>query len=128
MTKEIHEMIEKAKRSLLAAQRLYKDEDYDFATSRAYYAMFYMVEIVLLTKDLSFSKHSGTIAAFGQYFIKTGIFDKKYHKMLTSAFKARNIGDYGFYEKISKEEAQAVLNDAEIFVRELESYIKNMSG
>ncbi len=36
--KEIRELLEKARRSLLAAERLLRDGDSDFAVSRAYYA------------------------------------------------------------------------------------------
>lgn len=38
---------------------------YDFAVSRAYYAMFYIAEAFLLGQDLSFSSHAGVISAFG---------------------------------------------------------------
>lgn len=41
MKQEIQKLLEKARRSLKAAQRLFQSGDYDFAISRAYYAMFY---------------------------------------------------------------------------------------
>lgn len=124
MGEEITEIIEKAKRSLIAAQKLYKDGEYDFSASRAYYAMFYMAEAVLLTKDLSFSKHSGVISAFGQYFVKSELFDKKYQKMFSEAFEIRNIGDYSFSRKISKEESEKILKNAEEFLMETEKFLK----
>ena len=40
MTSEISELLTKARRSLDAAKRLSRDGDFDFAVSRAYYAMF----------------------------------------------------------------------------------------
>ena len=126
MIGEIKDIVNKAQRSLKVAQRLYKDGEYDFAVSRAYYSMFYMATALLLTKELSFSKHSGVISAFGQYFIKPGIFDKKYQKMFTEAFKARNIGDYDFSEEISEYEVKNVLETAKIFLGETEKYLKKM--
>lgn len=69
--------VEKAKESLQAANSLFDGGFYDFSASRAYYAMFYCAEAVLLTKNLSFSKHSAVITAFGKEFIKTGIFPQK---------------------------------------------------
>jgi len=124
MREEITEIIKKAKRSLKAAQKLYEDGEYDFSTSRAYYTMFYMAEAVLLTKDLSFSKHSGVISAFGQHFVKSEIFDKKYQKMLSEAFEIRNIGDYSFSRKISKEEFERIFKNAEEFLMETEKFLK----
>ncbi|MBW1856598.1 MAG: HEPN domain-containing protein [Deltaproteobacteria bacterium] len=124
MREEITEIIKKAKRSLKAAQKLYEDGEYDFSASRAYYTMFYMAEAVLLTKDLSFSKHSGVISAFGQHFVKSEIFDKKYQKMLSEAFEIRNIGDYSFSRKISKEEFERIFKNAEEFLMETEKFLK----
>lgn len=70
--------MEKGRRSLEAGRSLYSRGDYDFAASRAYYAMFYLVEALLSSLGLSFSKHSAVISAFGQHFVKTGEFrDRK---------------------------------------------------
>jgi uncharacterized protein (UPF0332 family) len=51
---DILALIKKAEESLEAAESLFKMGFYDFSASRTYYAMFYMTEAVLLTKNLSF--------------------------------------------------------------------------
>ncbi|PIY16639.1 MAG: hypothetical protein COZ15_05010 [Elusimicrobia bacterium CG_4_10_14_3_um_filter_49_12_50_7] len=79
---EITKLINKAERGIKTANRNLTDECYDGAVSRAYYAMFYCAEALLLTKDLRFSKHSAVHSAFGQYFAKTGEIKKKLHKIL----------------------------------------------
>lgn len=81
--------------------------------------MFYMAEAVLMTKGLSFSKHSAVISAFGQHFVKAGILNKKYHKMLSDAFEIRQIGDYSYLREISDEEALRVIKNAEDFLNEI---------
>jgi uncharacterized protein (UPF0332 family) len=70
--KEIAELLDKARRSLLAAERLRDAGDYDFAVSRAYYAMFYAAQALLLRRGIRRSKHSAVIAAFNEQFIKSG--------------------------------------------------------
>ena len=102
----INSLIEKAKRSVEAAKRLSDSGDYDFSVSRAYYAMFYCAEALLLTKDLSFSKHSAVIAAFGKHFVKTGLLPSTLHSYLRDAFKDRQTGDYEAVIAISKEQAE----------------------
>ena len=124
MNPEIEKIIDKAKRSLETAKRLYQDGDYDFVASRAYYSMFYMAEAILLTKEFSFSKHSAVISAFGKNFIKTGIFPNKYHQMLIDAFRTRNIGDYGYEEDVTGDEADIILKNAEQFLGKVEEYIE----
>ncbi|HHE04695.1 MAG TPA: HEPN domain-containing protein [candidate division WOR-3 bacterium] len=123
MREEINKIIEKAERSLKTAKELFNKGDYDFAVSRAYYTMFYMAEAVLMTKGLSFSKHSAVISAFGQHYIKTGIIDKKYHKMFSDAFEIRQIGDYNFLREISEEEALIVVKNAEDFLNEIRRFL-----
>lgn len=44
-----------------------------FAASRAYFATFALAQAYLLGQELSFSRHSAVIAAFGQHFAKSGI-------------------------------------------------------
>lgn len=41
---QIERMMKKAHRSLKSAQNLFEDGDYDFASSRAYYGVFYAME------------------------------------------------------------------------------------
>jgi len=123
MKEDIQKLIKKGKRSLESAYELYKLEYYEFAVSRAYYAMFYLAEAALLSKDLVFSRHSGVIAGFGQHFVKTGIFSKELHDWLRTAFDERAIGDYGYDVIITKEEADEVLKNAKEFITHVELHL-----
>ena len=85
--KEIKSLVEKAKKYLRSAE-------IESSVSRTYYAMFYCAQAMLLTKNLSFSSHRGVISAFGEHFIKTGIFPKEMGRELNRAFEKRQLGDY----------------------------------
>jgi uncharacterized protein (UPF0332 family) len=61
---EIRALIEKAKESLDVAKKLVRDDHYDFAACRAYYAMFYIAEALLADLGQSYSRHSAVIAGF----------------------------------------------------------------
>jgi uncharacterized protein (UPF0332 family) len=91
---EITALLIKAKRSINSAKKLFEDGNTDFSASRTYYSMFYLVEALLLTKKLKYSKHFAVISAFGREFIKTGIFPQKFHFYIIAAFDLRNAGDY----------------------------------
>ena len=122
--KEIQSLIKKAKRFIKTAEMLIKEGDYDSSISRSYYSMFYTVEALLLTKELSFSSHKGVISAFGEHFIKTGLFPKEMGKALNRAFGKRQIGDYDYSSVLSKEEAQEILNDAKKFIGKITEYLE----
>jgi len=63
---------ERAKEALEDARILLSAKRYYSAVNRIYYAMFYEVVSLLLTKELSSSKHSGVRAYFNEHFVKTG--------------------------------------------------------
>ena len=94
MTPEQEALLNKASNSHKAAELLATQGMHDFAVSRAYFAMLYVTEALLLTKGLSFSKHSGAIAAFGQHFAKPGLVPAEFHRRLIEAQNSRNVADY----------------------------------
>lgn len=55
-------LLEKAQRSIDAAERLLKEGDTDFAASRIYYAYFHVAQALLLTRRLQFSRHGQVLA------------------------------------------------------------------
>lgn len=94
MKSETRRLLEKAQRSLAAAETLLRAGDVEFATGRAYYAMFHTAQALLREKDLRYRKHASVHAAFGRHFAKTGLVDPKYHRWLLDAFDERLRGDY----------------------------------
>lgn len=117
MKTETQALFRKARRSLQAAESLWQDGFLDFAASRAYYAMFYTAEALLIEQDLSYSSHSAVIAAFGKTFAKTGILDAKFHRYLLDAQDVRNIGDYSIGPGVSEDQVRDSMMWAEEFLK-----------
>ncbi len=122
--RDISDLVKKARECIEAAKDLFRSGYYDFSSSRSYYAMFYVTEAVLLTKDLSFSKHSAVIGAFGKEFIKTKIFRRELWEYVVSAFDMRQLGDYGASGSIDKEDAQILIEQAGKFIDSGETYLR----
>lgn len=123
MTEEVRDFLDKSRRSIEAAKLLFSDGHYDFAASRAYYAMFYALEALLLDKGLSFSKHSALIAAFGKIFIKSGLFDSRFHRAVLHAFDLRNAGDYDTVRNVDEEQVSREIADAGELLEEIKRYL-----
>lgn len=122
--KELNDFIEKAEKFLITAKHALDIGDYDSCVSRSYYAMFFMAEVVLLTKGKSASSHKGVISLFGEHFVKTGIFKRNLGKALNDAHDKRLVGDYGIGFTVTEEEAKVLLEIAQNFVRELKNHLK----
>jgi uncharacterized protein (UPF0332 family) len=121
---EVRALLEKAKRSQKAAAKLFKDGDFDFAASRAYYSLFYTAEALLLSRELSFSSHSAVIASFGKEFAKTGALNPKFHHYLMESQDRRNIGDYSVLAEVTKEQVSEMLAWAKEFIKAAENYLR----
>lgn len=116
MTPEQSALLRKATESIQAAQLLSSQKFYDFAVSRAYYAMFYVAQAILLGEGYSFSKHSTVISQFGQHFAKTGRVPVKYHRYLIDAQDSRLLGDYSAMTNLSAVDADEAIDRAQEFV------------
>jgi len=121
--KEIETLIQRAERAIKSAELLLKEGDVDTSVSRSYYAMFYVTEALLLTRELKFSSHRSVISLFGEHFVKTGIFKPEMGKRLSKTFEKRLIGDYSFAPEIDDEAAKEALCWAKEFVREIRDYL-----
>lgn len=115
--------IEGAQEDLETAKELLSLKRYRAAVNRAYYAIFSIVNAVLLTKKIERSKHSGVEAAFIQNFVKTGVFETEYGKTFDYVRKKREESDYSVKIKIDEETAKKIVGDAEKFITRLRQYL-----
>ena len=122
---QIQALIEKARRYLRSAELLIRDGDYDSAVSRAYYAMFFSAEEALLKRKMNFSSHKAVISAFGQLFLKTGIFEKRLGRDLNIIFDERQLGDYETNFSISEDNARHAFETARGFVDQITEWLKS---
>ena len=95
----------------------------NIAAARAYYAMFYIAEALLLSRGLTFSSHSAVIAAFGKEFSRSNELDPKFHRYLIAAQETRQIGDYVISSDVSSGEAAQVVAWAEEFLSAASKYL-----
>jgi len=120
MMPETARLLQKARDSRQAAALLAGANFREFAAARAYYAMFYAAQALLLERRLSYNNHSAVIAAFGCEFAKTGMLDPRLHRYLLDAQDLRNVGDYGIEGPISAAQVAEVFDWADEFIAVVE--------
>jgi uncharacterized protein (UPF0332 family) len=72
MSEGILPLLGKACENIDAAKLLLNEGFIDVAITRAYFAMFYCAQALLLEKGITGSSHKRVISAFGQYLVSTG--------------------------------------------------------
>ncbi|AAD36082.1 MULTISPECIES: HEPN domain-containing protein [Thermotoga] len=116
----------RARECLDDAKLLLKNERLHSAVNRIYYALFYQVSALLLAKGLSFSKHSGVLAAFNREFVKTGKVNKELGKFYNRMFEHRKTGDYGELVEFEEENVKDWIRKAEGFLDAIEKLIEDL--
>ncbi|OGO29988.1 MAG: hypothetical protein A2Z16_01660 [Chloroflexi bacterium RBG_16_54_18] len=117
-------LFKRAQERFKAARILILEDLPNIAASRAYYALFYVAEALLLDRGLTFSSHSAVIAAFGKEFSRTNDLDPKFHRYLIAAQDTRQIGDYGINKDVATNAAEELVEWAEEFFKVAIDYLR----
>lgn len=116
--------MQRAEEDLRAAQINLENNLYKAAINRSYYSIFHAIRSVNVLDDFDASKHSSVIAHFNQYHVHTGDFERGTYKIIDSAYRIREKCDYSDFVIVSREEAEAQIQKAEIFLKEVQNYLK----
>jgi uncharacterized protein (UPF0332 family) len=95
-----------------------------FSMNRVYYAMFYAVQALLVSRKVSFSKHGQVKAYFNREMIKTGIFPTEMGRLYNKAFEYRQKFDYVDFSSPDREMVSEYLEKAMGFVRNIHEYLR----
>jgi uncharacterized protein (UPF0332 family) len=116
MKQDIQEHFQSADEFLKESEHLLHGGFFRGAVGRAYYAMFHSAKAVLLSKAIERSSHHAVLSAFGEYIIKPGLIERRFHTYITKAFSRRNECDYLSFIVADKPEVEAILKRAGEFV------------
>ena len=112
--------IEKAKNTLMDAKKYIEDATSESTVNRIYYAMFYAVNALLITRGLASSKHSGIRALFNKEFVNRDLIERAFGKFYTDMYDRRQKGDYRDFVKFEKKDVEVWLETAEAFIDKVE--------
>ncbi len=112
----IRRRIKTAQERLQVARLLFDQGFANDALSKSYYAIFAAANALLPSEDLKTKKHSGVIGLFSKHFVKLGLIDKEFNKILTQARDKRELSDYADFFEAETEETSDQINNAERFI------------
>jgi len=121
----IHYRISRARETIDEARVLLESNMTHGAANRIYYACFYVVTALLLSENLSSSRHSGVIALFNQHFVKTDRVSADWGKFYTRMFDNRIEGDYAERVEFNIQDIQQELSKAKEFFKIIVKLIEN---
>ena len=121
MNEDLTIYINQAEDNLQAARTLKHNGLYKGAVNHYYYAYFWIVRGLFLSKDIFTKTHSGVQSKFSEMFIVTNLIPKKYGQYLAKLFRERQIADYELHGDFSEEDIDeyiAMVEDFMAFMKE----------
>lgn len=116
--------LDNAKERIAFADEILAIGDYKTVANRSYYAVFSAMRAVLALDGIDSKKHSGIIAEFRKNYLKTEILPKTLSPMIDALVEIRQGSDYDDFYIVSKEEVCEQLENAKVFVGEVEKFLK----
>jgi uncharacterized protein (UPF0332 family) len=121
----INYRIQKAKDTVAEVEILIKNEYWNTAVNRMYYACYYAVSALLLKNGIETSSHSGCRQKFGQLFVQTGKINKELARHFTDLFEKRQKGDYNDFFEFDKATVLRLYPSSILFIDTIEEIINN---
>jgi uncharacterized protein (UPF0332 family) len=115
--------LQRAKEAVEEAILLFEASHVNAYVNRLYYACFYAVSALLLTKNMSTSKHGYLRSLMHKEFVKTGLIPTELGKHFDLLFDSRQEGDYGDLATFKSEEVADWLVKTKTFVEYVEKLI-----
>lgn len=130
MTKDERSLIEyrmeRAHETLGEAKIMFDAGRINTYVNRLYYACFYAVSALLLTKGLTTSKHSHLRSLLHREFIKAGTVPADLGVHFDLLFNSRQKGDYSDFVTFKAEDVAGWLKSTEEFIAHIDRLIKTM--
>ena len=116
--------LETAKDDLATAKKNFEDASYRASVNRSYYAIFHALRALTALDQFDSGKHSGIIAYVNQHYVKEGVFDKSFSKIIDSAYRLREKADYEDFYIVAIEDARKQIEKAETVIAAVEEYAR----
>ena len=116
--------IRKARETFKEVDLHIKNQLWNTAVNRLYYACYYAVIALLVSKGIKAQSHAGVRQMFGLHFIKTNIIEKDLGKFYTDLFDKRQTGDYDDFIDFKKEDVLDLLEPADRLITKIEELLK----
>ncbi len=119
---DVRNNVQKARRRRKRAADAVVDGDFDFAIADLYYACFYYLRALLLTRGTAYQTHKGALIGFGKLFVKEKRASDEMYRFLERLNTLRLDADYRAAE-FTPAEVSVLTNQADAFIAFAENYL-----
>jgi uncharacterized protein (UPF0332 family) len=119
--------MERAREAIKEASLLLKAGHLNAYVNRLYYACFYAVSALLVTRGISTSKHGQLRSLLHRDFVKTGLIPTELGRHFDRLFSNRQEGDYADFVVFKADEVRTWLDETIVFVDYIDGLIAQIT-
>ncbi len=123
---KIDQLLDRASEKFTAAEILASHEHFDDAISRTFCGLLFCARALLLTKEMSPETPDDIVSAFESEFIKKGSIEKEMGTLLKDVKKLAEKADSSTSFGVSEEKIRAFMEEAGIFMEQVEDAISEL--
>lgn len=120
--------LEKAHKTFDDMEFCAKEQKWEAAANRLYYALFHAVSALLISGGLNVKSHRGILSLFGQHYVRTGLFASEDGSLLSDLVIMRDNADYNLFFEATQEKIFPYIEPTKSLIKKIEMYIKSASG
>lgn len=118
----------RAEELLSTARGVQKLGDYPSANDRVYYGVFCAIRAVLALDGEDYKRHAQVLGRFNQQYVKTGVFDSDFGRMIYRIAETRHQSDYEDFYVCTQAETEELIQDAARFLKAVRAYLETQRG
>ncbi len=115
--------LENAQSALQEAKLLIDNGYWNAAVNRMYYACYYVVSALLISKGIHAQTHTGVRQMLGLHFVRTNLLSSKDNAFFSDLFAKRYSGDYDAYIYFDEEITKSLYPQAVQFIETVKNLI-----
>ena len=115
--------IEKAERTFDDVLFCARENKWEAAANRLYYALFHAMSALLVSDAHRVKSHRGVLAMFGEHYVRTGLFSKKDGALLSDLVIMRDNADYNCFFEADEEKLKPYLEPTRLLIEKIKQYI-----
>lgn len=115
--------MEKAKRTFDDMSFCMQEGKWEVASNRLYYALFHALSALLISDGYNVKSHRGTLALFGEHYVRTGIFERKDGSLLSDLVIMRDNADYNCFFEANEEKLLPYIEPTQQLISKIGNYI-----
>lgn len=115
--------MDKAHKTFADMEFCAKEQKWEAAANRLYYALFHAVSALLISGGQNVKSHRGIMSLFGQHYVRTGLFTSEDGSLLSELVIMRDNADYNLFFEANEEKITPYIEPTRKLIKKIGEFV-----